>query len=104
VPGRHSLARPAGTLWDPIKIHTRFSRWAASGVWGKLFEILAADADNEYEMIDSTVRAHQHSAGAKKDGENQAIGRSKGGLSTKIHLGRRLGQSAFLLSDPGPRA
>jgi len=35
-------------------------------------------------MIDTTiVRAHQHSAGAKKDGE-QAIGRSRGGLSTKI--------------------
>src|SRR5262249_2233827 len=31
-------------------------------------------------------RRHQHSAGAQKDGEDQAIGRSKGGLSTKIHL------------------
>ena len=52
---------------DPIKIHTRFSRWAKSGVWKKVFEILAADADNEYAMIDSTiVRAHQHSAGAQK--------------------------------------
>jgi len=37
-------------------------------------------------MIDSTiVRAHQHRAGAqKKAGGDQAIGRSKGGLSTKI--------------------
>jgi len=36
-------------------------------VWHRLFELLAADADNEYAMIDSTiVRAHQHSAGAKK--------------------------------------
>ena len=52
---------------DPIKVHTRFSRWAKSGVWERLFEHLAADADNEYAMIDSTiVRAHQHSAGAKK--------------------------------------
>src|SRR5205809_1495272 len=52
---------------DPIKIQTRFSRWAKSGVWKKLFEMLAADADNEYGMIDSTiVRAHQHSAGAQK--------------------------------------
>jgi transposase len=52
---------------DPIKIHTRFSRWARSDVWKKVFEILAADADNEYAMIDSTtVRAHQHSAGAQK--------------------------------------
>jgi Transposase DDE domain len=31
------------------------------------------------------VRAHQHSAGAQKSGEDQAIGRSRGGLSTKIH-------------------
>lgn len=52
---------------DPIKIHTRFSRWADSGVWKKVFEVLAADADNEYAMIDSTiVRAHQHSARAQK--------------------------------------
>ena len=44
-----------------INIHTRFSRWAKSGVWKKVFEILAADADSEYAMIDSTiVRAHQH--------------------------------------------
>ena len=49
------------------KIHTRFSRWAKSGVWERMFQHLAADADNEYAMIDSTVvRAHQHSAGAKK--------------------------------------
>ena len=52
---------------DPIKIHTRFSRWAQSGVWERVFHHLAADADNEYAMIDSTiVRAHQHSAGAQK--------------------------------------
>jgi transposase len=52
---------------DPIKIHTRFSRWAKGGVRKKIFEFLAADADNEYAMIDSTiVRAHQHSAGAQK--------------------------------------
>jgi transposase len=52
---------------DPIKIHTRFSRWSKSGVWQKMFEMLAADADNEYAMIDSIiVRAHQHSAGAQK--------------------------------------
>ena len=52
---------------DPIAIHTRFSRWAKAGVWERVFSDLAADADNEYAMIDSTiVRAHQHSAGAKK--------------------------------------
>lgn len=50
-------------------VHTRFSRWAGRGVWKKLFEQLASDADNEHAMIDSTiVRAHQHSAGARKKG------------------------------------
>lgn len=48
-------------------IHTRHTRWSQKGVWEKVFKTLAADADNEYSMIDSTiVRAHQHSAGAKK--------------------------------------
>lgn len=47
-------------------VHTRFSRWARRGVWQRVFEALAVDADNEYGMIDATiVRAHQHSAGAK---------------------------------------
>jgi transposase len=52
---------------DPINVHKRFSRWAKSGVLERVFRSLAADADNEYAMIDSTiVRAHQHSAGAQK--------------------------------------
>ena len=42
-------------------------RWSKRGVWQRVFEVLAAEADNEYAQIDSTiVRAHQHSAGAKK--------------------------------------
>lgn len=48
-------------------IHLRHSRWSKTGIWEKIFKILSEDADNEYSMIDSTiVRAHQHSAGAKK--------------------------------------
>ena len=54
-------------LGDWKNPHKRFSRWAKSGVWERVFQRLAADADNEYAMIDSTiVRAHQHSAGALK--------------------------------------
>jgi transposase len=48
-------------------VPTRFSRWAVSGVWKKVLQHLAGDADNEYALIDSTiVRAYQHSAGAQK--------------------------------------
>lgn len=50
-------------------VHTRHSRWAESGVWERVFRVLAEAADNEYAMIDATVvRAHQHSAGARKKG------------------------------------
>src|SRR3954466_14157932 len=54
---------------DWKKVHTRFCRWAKTGVRERVFRRLAGDADNEYAMIDSTVvRAHQHSAGATKKG------------------------------------
>jgi transposase len=65
----------AGVPWRDLperfgawkNVHTRFSRWSEAGVWERVFLHLAADADNEYAMIDSTVvRAHQHSAGAQK--------------------------------------
>ena len=64
-----------GTPWRDLPerfgdfrvVHLRFSRWAKTGVWARVFEHLAQDADNEYAMIDATiVRAHQHSAGAQK--------------------------------------
>lgn len=44
----------------------RFSRWAAKGVWDRIFEAMSDDPDFEYLILDSTiVRAHQHAAGAK---------------------------------------
>ena len=70
----------AGIAWRDLPerfgdfrvIHLRHSRWSRTGVWQRVFLALAQDSDNEYCMIDSTiVRAHQHSAGAKKGGPNK---------------------------------
>ena len=36
-------------------VHTRFSRWSRAGVWERVFQALAQEADNEYAMIDATV-------------------------------------------------
>jgi transposase len=50
--------------WNNIP--RRHRRWSERGVWRKVFEHLAAEAENAYAMIDSTiVRAHQPAAGAK---------------------------------------
>ena len=44
----------------------RFSRWAAAGVWDRLFAAMSDDPDFEYLILDSTiVRAHLHAAGGK---------------------------------------
>jgi transposase len=48
-------------------VYQRFNRWAKSGIFERIFKQLASDHDKEHMMIDSTiVRAHQHSAGARK--------------------------------------
>ncbi len=66
--------------------HRRWRKWSVAGVWQKVFKNLCLAADNQNAMIDSTiVRAHQHSSGAKKKEEKQCTGRSREGLSTKIH-------------------
>ncbi len=83
-------------------VYQRFNRWAKSGVFERVFRLLASDHGNEYMMIDATiVRAHQHSAGAQKKGA-QAIGRSRGGLTTKIHaLVDALGNPVEVMLSPG---
>ena len=56
-----------GRFGDWQSVWQRFDRWAKSGVFDRIFKTLAEDRDNEYMMMDSTiVRAHQHSAGARK--------------------------------------
>nr|WP_156306807.1 IS5 family transposase [Novosphingobium sp. AAP1] len=68
-------------------VHRRFSRWCHAGVWERVFEALTVDRDNKYLMLDSTiVRAHQQAASGKGGRKNQALGRSRGGLTTKIHM------------------
>jgi len=71
-------------LWNSI--FQKFNRWSSKGKLMIIFKSLVQAPDLEWKFIDgSVVRAHQHSAGAITK-ENQAIGKSKGGNSTKIHI------------------
>jgi len=73
-------------------VHTRFSRWERRDIWKKLFQHLAADADNEYAMIDATiVRAHQHSAGALKKGAPTKPSDAEGRRSWHSNHGKETG-------------
>ncbi|MGW4883191.1 IS5 family transposase [Streptomyces murinus] len=89
-----------GTAWRDVPerygpwatLHTRFRRWAADGTFDRMLRAAQAKADAAGDVewlvsVDSTVvRAHQHAAGARKGGRDPALGRSRGGLTSKIHL------------------
>ncbi|WP_437097517.1 IS5 family transposase [Streptomyces sp. enrichment culture] len=95
--------------WD--RAYDLFRRWQRDGTWARIVTQLQAEADAKglitWEVnVDSTVcRAHQHAAGAsKKDLQKEppggiavepadhGLGRSRGGLTTKIHLAVEQGQ------------
>jgi transposase len=62
----------AGCRWQdcppvygpPTTIYNRFNRWAARGIWRRLFEALVTAGPDGIQMIDSTTaKAHRSAAG-----------------------------------------
>ncbi|MFB8243307.1 IS5 family transposase [Kitasatospora purpeofusca] len=105
-----------GTSWRDVPerygswqtLYTRFRRWALDGTFSRMLRAIQAEKDAAGDIdwlvsVDSTVvRAHQHATGGKRgpstgdEAGDHALGRSRGGLSTKLHLacdgrGRPLG-------------
>ncbi|WP_370444065.1 IS5 family transposase [Streptomyces sp. Root264] len=93
------------------RVYDLFRRWQREGTWYRIFTALQARADAKELItwainVDSTVcRAHQHAAGARKKGScrrsrpaasasspDHGLGRSRGGLTTKLHLAVEQGQ------------
>ena len=55
-------------------------------IMGEIFLAYENEVDTEWVFIDASyVRCHQHAGGAGL-GEDRAIGKSRGGRTTKIHL------------------
>ncbi len=71
--------------WESV--YSRFRKWVDEGLLDNIFRLLAMEAElNEVSLDASIVQAHQHCAGARKDGPPNEIGHSRGGSSTKIHV------------------
>jgi len=68
-------------------VYKRFIRWARLNIWSDMFVKSTDGADLQEVMLDGTiVRSHACASGYQKDGNSeQALGRSKGGFTTKIH-------------------
>jgi transposase len=73
----------ASKEWKPI--YNRFRRWAIRGWWSDLFRSTPI-VEEVASILDATVvRAHQDAAGGRAGPACNAIGRSRGGFSTKLH-------------------
>eukprot|EP01032_Pedospumella_encystans_P037554 gene37554-42536_t len=59
----------------PTTCYNRFVRWRRAGVWDRLLEAVSEAYDGDIVMIDSTCG----------DGDDGGMGRSRGGLTSKIH-------------------
>ncbi|MGW4591047.1 IS5 family transposase [Amycolatopsis thermoflava] len=114
---------PVYGCWQTV--YGLFRRWQRAGVWALIVAALQTRADAAglitWEVsVDSTInRAHQHAAGARIDGDLQkeppggidepepadhALGRSRGGWTTKLHLATEQGQKPLsLLMTAGQR-
>ena len=67
-------------------IYNRFNRWSKAGIWDKIFEAIVDSHNVDTVMVDSTsIRAHPSAAKLKKTDKRRCLGRSRGGLGTKIH-------------------
>lgn len=95
---------PAG-FGEPGTVYRRFRRRACKGIWDELFlQGIPTDALEAVMLDPSACKAQRFASGARGGGE-EALGRSSGGLTSKIHavidgLGRPL---CFVLT-PGQAA
>jgi transposase len=112
----------AGVPWRDVPpwygpwqcVYWLFRRWQLDGVWAAILTLLQARADAAGLItwdvsVDSTVaRAHQHAAGARRDPRAQVepvadepadhgLGRSRGGLTSKLHVACEQGQKMLSL-------
>ncbi|NKB84710.1 IS5 family transposase [Ochrobactrum grignonense] len=68
--------------WNTV--FKRYRDWVKADIFKLLFDAASEAPDMEYAMVDATiVKVHRHGQGSKGT-QSQAIGRSKGGMTTKI--------------------
>jgi transposase len=102
-------------------VYGLYRAWQLTGVWTAILTGLQARADEagliEWTVsVDSTInRAHQHAAGARRHPAQQkqppvgepadhALGRSRGGLTTKVHLASEQGRKTLATVLTGGQA
>jgi len=93
------------TLGYWLSVYHRFRRWCVRGWWELVFEHLrpALPADGLVLADSTTCKAHRAASGAAHSTpEAESLGRSRGGISSKIHACTDgLGRILRLIDSPG---
>ncbi len=86
-------------------VYARHRRWCASGLFARMLAVLAKDAEGELRHLDcSHIKLHQHGANPQGGQTAQAMGRTKGGLNTKLSaVVDTRGRAVALSLAPGPQ-
>ena len=82
-----------GVVWEdlperfgkPNSLDRRFRRWSRQGIWDALFEGGIPEDELETVMVDATITKAQRFASGACGGGEEDLGRSRGGLTSKIH-------------------
>lgn len=83
-------------------VHRRFSRRCHAEVWERVSPRSPPIGTNPYLMIDSTIVRAPACGDRKRGAQDQTLGRSRGGLTTKIHmLADALGRPLRLIVTAG---
>ena len=86
-------------------VYTRYRRWCAAGLFARMLTLLASGAEGELRHLDcSHIKLHQHGTNPAGGQSAQAMGRTKGGLNSKLSaLVDRYGRAVALSLAPGPQ-
>ena len=86
-------------------VYSRYRRWCTSGLFAKMLALLAREAVGQLRHVDcSHIKLHQHGANPPGGQSAQAMGRTKGGLNTKLSAAvDARGRAVAVSLAPGPQ-
>ena len=120
----------AGAPWRDVpdcyahwrSVYGLYRRWQRGGIWARVLSALQGRADAvglitwDVSVGSTIARAHQHAAGARKrpdlqveppggvagdEPDDHALGRSRGGWTTKLHVACEQGRKAIRMCADG---
>ena len=85
------------------RIYQYYRDWARRGLWEELLRVVEPKLKGRRRFLDAThIKVHRCASNPPGGQDGQALGRTKGGMNTKLHaVVDEAGQAAALFLSPG---